>query len=185
MWSPDTGDLLPLAHTEGWFWSQGQVVWMCSQDLCVQPAWSATSCKYIHQNTQKTLTTARSHTHTHTHYVCVYICVYLCICVYIFIYKCLSQLSLTQLNCICLPLIPTHKNALCLSFPGSLSSWICAQCSASCSAFSISSSLAFWCQRELVRQETLQGHFSLLENAWLWRLSEVEVGAGWQPGTRE
>jgi len=29
----------------------------------------------------------------------------------------------------------------------------------------------------------MQGYFT--ENAWLWRLSEVDVGAGWQSGTRE
>ena len=85
--------------------------------------------KYIHQTTQKTLTTARSHTHTHTHYVCVHVYECVCMCMHIYIEVSLNSLSHKSTVSVSLS-FPHTKKALCLSFPGSLSSWSCAQYSA-------------------------------------------------------
>ena len=58
MWSPGTGDLLTLSHTEGWLWSQGQVSQAeCAAKACVLVMYSLLGLlphKYIRQTTQHT-----------------------------------------------------------------------------------------------------------------------------------
>ena len=139
--------------------------------------------KYIHQTTQKTLTTARSHTHTHTHYVCVHVYVCVCVCVCIFIQKCLSILYHTNQ----LYLSPSHshtqkRHSVCLfpalSVPGAV--------------LNTPPLFYFEFPRVLVsngpfdrRRYRVIFLYWKHENAWLWWLPAVEVGAGWQSGPRE
>ena len=75
----------------------------------------------------------------------MYVCMCMCVCVYVYayLYRSVSQFSITQINCICLPLIPTHKKGT-LSVFSRLSQFL--ELCSILRPFSISSSLAFWCQ---------------------------------------
>ena len=165
MWSPGTGNLLPLSHTEGWLWSQGQVSQAeCAAKACVLVMYSLLGLlphKYIRQPTQKTLTTARSHKYTHTLCMCacVCICVYMCIHMYIEV----SLNSLTHRSTVSVSLSFPHKkrHSVCLfpalSVPGAV-----LNAPPLALSFSISSSLAFWCQMVHLTGDAT-GSFFLLE----------------------
>jgi hypothetical protein len=149
---------------------------------------SGTGALLPHQTTQKTLTTARSHTYTHTLCIFVCVCISVYMCIHLYIEVSLSVHShTTQLH-----LPPSHSHThkkkctvclfLTLSVPGAVPN---TPPLALPFLFRVPSRFGvkgYWCDRRRYRVTFL---YLTHKNAWLWRLSEVEVGAGWQPGNPE
>ena len=92
-------------------------------------------------------------------------------CMHIYIEVSLNSLSHKSTVSVSLS-FPHTKKALCLSFPGSLSSWSCAQYSAPF-LFRVPSRFGV---KWSIWPETLQGHFSLLET---WKRMAVAAACSW------